>query len=241
MINEEVNYVKAQTIGDAWREVMWLCVKNGYDTVVKHGSYKGQIRRQLPFVTIVINEPGNRPLAPQVPQGCPVPTSDKKIEEIYFPEYLMSDKVKENEVYTYGSFIVPQLPRIIEILKTGDGNTNQACINIGDRSSVELNDPPCLRLIDFKKVDNKLNMTVYFRSWDLFAGLPENLGGLQLLKEYVLSEIEGLGLDDGKIIAHSSGLHIYDHFFDLADTLNVDKINVSEDVLREKKDFASVL
>jgi len=86
-----------------------------------------------------------------------------------------------------------------------------------------LKQPPCLRVIDMRIRYGKLHFFVYFRSWDLIAGLPENLGGIQLLKEwcldYINAELSDRGkplLQDGEIIAMSKGLHIYDHFWDMA-------------------------
>ena len=122
---------------------------------------------------------------------------------------------------TYGNYIAPQLPFVIEKLIQSKGNTNQATISVGDREAAKLADPPCLRVIDFKVVNGFLNMSILFRSWDLFCGMPENLGGLQLLKEYVLANIENeFPVLDGKIIAYSSGLHLYEQYFDLVRMLN---------------------
>jgi len=58
-----------------------------------------------------------------------------------------------------------------------------------------------------------LNFVVYFRSWDLWSGFSANLGGIQLLKEYMAGEI---GVEDGEIIASSKGLHLYDYTWELA-------------------------
>ena len=79
-------------------------------------------------------------------------------------------------------------------------------------------------------------MTVYFRSWDLYAGLPENLGGLQRLKEIVLAYLQAaeMQVEDGKIVAFSDGLHLYDQYFQIVDTLNVDKVQVGAQALRDK-------
>jgi thymidylate synthase len=228
----EANFVKARTIEDAWRDVMLLCIRNGWDFVVKGGSYVGQIRKQLQHVTIVITEPGTRPLAPIMPPGLPGPTNEEKIEA-YFEQYIMSNRIAENEVYTYGTFITMQIGRVIEILNKANGNTNQACIAIGDTSTTFLSDPPCLRLCSFKVVEGKLDMTVFFRSWDLYAGLPENLGGLQLLKEYVLAHLD-FPCEDGALIAHSDGLHIYQQYFGIVDSLNIDKIDVSSKAVNDK-------
>ena len=238
MIIEHTNYVEGVRIDDVWREVMSLCVKKGYDFVVKGGSYVGQIRKQLPSVCLVIKEPGKRPLSPIMPPGLPPPTTDEKIEK-YFMEYLMEDILRENEQYIYGTFIKPQLPKIIDILLISKGNSNQACISVGDRESVNLLDPPCLRVVSFKVVEGRLNMTVFFRSWDLFAGLPENLGGLQMLKEYVLVHLQDkLQIIDGDIIAYSDGLHLYEQYFDLVNVLNINKVEVNKKVMEDKNEFA---
>jgi thymidylate synthase len=231
-----MNYIEAHTINDAWREVMSLCLREGYDFVVKGGSYTGQIRKQLSYVVIRILNPGKRPLAPIMPPCIPPPTTDENIEE-YFTTYLMSTDLRQNEQYTYGSFIEPQIDRAIKILLDSKGNSNQACISIGDRESINLPDPPCLRTVAFKVVEGRLNMTVFFRSWDLFTGLPENLGGLQLVKEYVLEQLSPLNIQDGEMIAYSDGLHLYEQYFDLVNQLNIDKVKVSEEVLKDKECF----
>ncbi len=228
MINFEANYVEAYTLEGSWWEVMWLCIRKGYDFVVGKGSFEGEIRRQLEYLTVVITHPGTRPLAPRMPEASsiPPPTSDEKIETVYFPEYLLNPRLEENEEYRYATWIVPQLPKVIEMLKEYKEGTNQASISIGDKDSIFLKDPPCLRLLDFKIVKGRLNLSGYFRSWDLFAAFPENLGGLQCLKEYVLSEIQREDIKDGKLIAYSSGAHLYQHWFEVVNQLNVDKIDL---------------
>ncbi len=217
------NVVVAKNINDAWRDTMWCCIRNGYRYVVNEGSCIGQCRHQLENLMVIIEEPWQRPLAVIVPEqvGFTSPTSEEKIEE-YFYNFLVSDKKPENTVYTYGEFISKQMDRAINSLSVSEGNTNQAVIQIGDSSSIYLSDPPCLRIIDFKVVNGCLNMSVYFRSWDLFAAFPENIGGLQLLKEYMLIYLPQF--KDGKIIAYSAGCHLYEMYFPLVNSLNIDKI-----------------
>jgi len=71
-------------------------------------------------------------------------------------------------------------------------------------------------VVDTRIKDNKLHMYVYFRSWDLWAGFPSNLAAIQLMKEYIVSE---LGVEDGELIAYSKGLHIYSHDWKVANML----------------------
>jgi thymidylate synthase len=233
----DVNFIRAGSINDAWRDVMQLCILRGWDYVVEHGSYEGQIRRQLETVMIELHRPWSRPLAPFLPAGIPAPTSDNKIDR-YFCQKLMSSERDKNETYTYGQFIEPQLQHIVNLLALSKGNTNQATIRIGDMTTDRSPDPPCLRSISFKVVNGRLNMALYFRSWDLYAGLPENLGGLQLLKEYVLGELQDfIPVQDGKIFAYSDGLHLYEQYFDLANSLNVEKIRISDEAAWAKLEY----
>ena len=91
-------------------------------------------------------------------------------------------------------------------------------LQVAQPTDMMLQDPPCLRQIDTRIQDGKLHFYPYFRSWDLWGGFPANLGGIQLLKEYVAEEI---GVEDGEIIASSKGLHLYDYNFDHAKCLRM--------------------
>ncbi|HUV46079.1 MAG TPA: thymidylate synthase, partial [Dehalococcoidia bacterium] len=134
--------------------------------------------------------------------------------ENYLP-YLMTAHKAEGEQYTYGQYLEKQISEVIRMYKEDGYNTNQAFMAVGDSQSIFLSDPPCLRGIDTRIRDNKLYFVVYFRSWDLWAGFPSNLAAIQLLKEYMSSEI---GVDDGEIIAMSKGMHLYEYAWELART-----------------------
>ncbi len=218
------NVVKADTIQNAWRDALWCCARNGYDYEVKRGSYIGQYRKQLESLTLIIERPGTRPLAAQVPESTtlPNPTTEEKIEH-YFMNYLLISDKRPNTAYTYGECIADQITPVINILRAAKEGTNQATMQIGNKWSIYLEDPPCLRVLDFKIVDEHLNVSAFFRSWDLYSGMPENIGGIQLLKEWILTYLPE-SIKDGKIIVYSSGAHIYEMYFDIVDILNVDKI-----------------
>lgn len=232
MIDFDNNTVVGTTIGDAWRLALWLCYKKGYVYEInsakngeEFGSYIGQKRIQLPFFMGRIKMPWIRPLAPIMPPNYPPPTDDDKIGQ-YFAEYLMNPVLQKNEQYRYSSFIAPQISTVIRHLVDANGKTNQAAISVGDISCIDMQDPPCLRLISFKAIDGILRASVFFRSWDLVSGFPENLGGIQLLKEYVLEFVnDGLRekgvepLKDGELFTYSDGLHIYDHYIDVIKAL----------------------
>ena len=220
--------IVARDLPEAW----WMCLReiqrkdDSGNYIHPHyridtGSYEGSVRRQFDFVTIQILYPGTRPLIPDIPPGLgiPAPTS-MEYAEAYFSRYLMSNVIEAEETYTYGERIVGragtddknQIEEAIRIFKEGPG-TNQVTLEVGMPSDIGSVDPPCLRLIDTRVADGRLHFYLYFRSWDLWGGLPSNLAGLQMMKEYMAGEI---GVDDGEIVAASKGLHLYDYSWDLA-------------------------
>jgi thymidylate synthase len=206
-----ISVIEARDLSEAWFLCLRKTLAEGYEYKIDRGSYAGQRRKELDLVVVQVMNPANRPLIPDVPQGVPPPTSMKYIEE-YLP-YLMTAHRREGEQYTYGQYLEEQIPKVIKMYKNDGYNTNQAFMAVGDKESINLDDPPCLRVIDTRIRDNKLKFIVYFRSWDLWAGFPSNLAAIQLLKEYMAGEI---GVEDGELLAMSKGLHLYEYAWELA-------------------------
>ena len=207
----EIALIEARDLPEAWFLCLRKILSQGREYTIDRGSYKGHKRKELDFIVLQVQHPGNRPLIPDVPQGVPPPSSMDYVEN--YLQYLITSFKADMEQYTYGEDIEKQIPEIIRMYKEDGHNTNQAFMAIGNNQSITLPDPPCLRGIDTRIQDGRLHFIVYFRSWDLWAGLPSNLAGIQLLKEYMATEI---GVDDGEFIALSKGLHLYDYSWDLA-------------------------
>lgn len=112
-----------------------------------------------------------------------------------------------------GKYYLNQIEWVINTYKGYGHRNNQMVLQVAHPSDLMLLDPPCLRHIDTRIQDGKLSFFVYFRSWDLWAGLPANLAGIQNLKEYMAGEI---GVDDGEMIVESKGLHLYGYAEKLA-------------------------
>jgi thymidylate synthase len=206
-----ISVIEARDLSEAWFLCLRKTLTEGYEYKIDRGSYAGQRRKELDLVVVQVRNPGTRPLVPTTPQGVPPPTSMEYVES-YLP-YLMTAHKRKGEQYTYGQYLEEQIPRVIKMYKEDGFNTNQAFMAVGDKESISLPDPPCLRAIDTRIRDNKLKFIVYFRSWDLWAGFPSNLAAIQLLKEYMASEI---GVDDGELLAMSKGLHLYEYSWELA-------------------------
>ncbi len=197
--------VTARSIDEAHFKLIRLLFQTGWVYVNERGSFIGHKRLEYDHVTIHITHPHEN-IVPMMPVGVPPVTTSDDIAN-YAARYLLKGEPEPDEIYTYGEFIVKQLDAIVEMLRATP-DTNQAVIAIGNEDSITQEHPPCLRLIDCRVKDGKLHFIIYFRSWDLWAGLPENLGGLQLLQEHVA---ELVGIETGEMIAQSKGLHLYDY------------------------------
>ncbi|NQT75454.1 MAG: thymidylate synthase [Candidatus Omnitrophica bacterium] len=228
-------YIEAFDLDDAWFQCLSKILENGHTYTITSGSYEGQKRLEFDFVTIRIKNPSHQ-IIPILPEGSsiPAPTSMEYIHG--YLSYLLTGQKTETEDYTYGERLVDakvriketlggkemtremplevnQVEEVIKMYKNKGHGTNQAVMEIGMPSDIKLHDPPCLRLIDTRIRYGKLHFFPYFRSWDLWGGFPSNLGGLELVKQYMAEEI---GVGNGEIIASSKGLHLYEYSWDLA-------------------------
>jgi len=210
----EITFVEAFDLPDAWFTLLGHVLDHGREYVVDQGSFEGRRRKELQFVTLKVTNPEQRPLVPPMPPGVsiPPPTTMDYAEEYYHSYFVGADK-QPHEEYTYGNYIHAQLLPLLEKYERGP-HTNQGCITIGDASSISLEHPPCLRLIDTRIDDGKLHFVVYYRSWDLWGGFPVNMAATQLLKEELA---RALGVEPGETIALSKGLHLWEHSYEWAE------------------------
>ena len=120
----------------------------------------------------------------------------------------MADKNGEvNSNYGYQWRRNDQLENVINILEHGF-DTRQAAISIYDGK--EMNkyefDTPCTYAIQFTVVQNKLYMSVYMRSNDLWYGFCNDQYQFASLQEMVA---ERLNLPVGTYYHHAHNLHLY--------------------------------
>ena len=120
----------------------------------------------------------------------------------------MADKNGEvNSNYGYQWKRNDQLENVINILKDGY-DTRQAAISIYDGKEINKYefDTPCTYAIQFTVVQNKLYMSVYMRSNDLWYGFCNDQYQFASLQEMVA---ERLNLPVGTYYHHAHNLHLY--------------------------------
>jgi thymidylate synthase len=224
--------IEAFNIPDAWFQTITAIWNQGEHFNVGNGSEEGDTLKL--DVTIHIKHPEDYPLCDDK-----APTDMKHIQE-YGLTYLYTDFLGEHP-YTYGWRLqhpVDQKAELIKaILKSKANRQLTMTIRIPEdaiptrtiNDEVVKHEPPCLTMLDFEVLNGKVNLTCYFRSWDAYAGLPENIAGLYLyLKAFVEEINESLIangrpyselLFTGEMIFHSKNCHLYKRIYGLVKDL----------------------
>ncbi len=200
----------AKTIPEARALALDQILMCGDVQFIQRGSFANEaFRIQLPYLTIQItNHTFDR---------VPVPPTKDWPKEMtlkhgaaYYDRYILgSSPPSKNETYTYASRISEedQLVNVMNML-LDTPLTNQAVVTVGRPEDVLLDDPACLRTLQFMYTGDKLNLHSYWRSHDVFAGLPENFFGLSCLLEDVAAYAQ---LPCGSLYYYSAGAHIYSY------------------------------
>ena len=142
-------------------------------------------------------------------------SGDRKVEtlgNIYgkVPEIwqMMADENGEvNSNYGWQWQREGQLDKVIEKLKSNP-NTRHAAISIYDGKEINKysKDTPCTYAVQFTIIDDKLNMSVYMRSNDLWFGFCNDQYQFSMLQQGVAEE---LGIEVGWYYHHAHNMHIY--------------------------------
>ena len=100
-----------------------------------------------------------------------------------------------------------QLDKVIEKLKSNP-DTRHAVISIYDGKEINKysKDTPCTYAVQFTIIDEKLNMSVYMRSNDLWFGFCNDQYQFSMLQQRVATE---LGIEVGWYYHHAHNMHLY--------------------------------
>ena len=144
--------------------------------------------------------------------------SINKLSEIYgkIPpiwKRMADSKGDVNSNYGYQWERNNQLDKVVDILRENP-TTRRATISIYDGKEINdyNRDTPCTYAVQFTVLNNKLNMSVYMRSNDLWYGFCIDQYCFSMLQQHVA---ERLSTQVGSYYHHAHNLHLYN-----------DKINV---------------
>lgn len=206
-----MNITEKTTLG-AWKSALNCLIVNGKD-------YLDNLRktREILNLVICIEEPTK-----DITRPIEIMRKSKKwvyppMEEI--ESIVLSKKLAPAYSYSYGPRIfnynsINQVDKFIIPLLKKDGFSRRAVVILWDPvidANIYKKDVPGLILVDFKLRDNKLNVTSFVRSNDIFFGWPANIYQIFCLLAYVSKQI---GCDIGSITTFSSSAHIFEDQFE---------------------------
>lgn len=191
--------------------------------------YSEPYETMLPDIPQHLNIPN--PVAPDyINQYLSYVMSDKKEDKESYtygqrlngysiPHAIIHGLVMDKENYIDGlksiigpSRLLNQTYLLVDILRRTP-NTNQAILQVAQPTDCLLKDPPCLRHIDMRVKDGELHFYPYFRSWDLWNGMPANLQALAIYQKFIADLVD---IEVGKMVCSSKGLHLYGYVEELA-------------------------
>jgi thymidylate synthase len=132
-----------------------------------------------------------------------------------FRNYAESDGIFHG---AYGPRTREQYPLAIDKLRN-DSDTRQAVITLWNPNldnQPNKRDYPCTILHQFRIRNNKLNMSVYMRSNDVWLGAAYDFFQFTRVQIAMASV---LGIEPGKYAHHVGSLHIYEQHYDSAESL----------------------
>ena len=131
---------------------------------------------------------------------------------------------------SYGTRTKGQYDVMIERLRK-DPDTRQAVVTIWnpERDMLEKKrDYPCTILHQFRIRNNKLNMSVYMRSNDVWLGAAYDFFQFTRVQ---LAMCSVLGIEPGTYAHHVGSLHIYENNYEAADALRkTDNVEISPEI-----------
>lgn len=199
--------VSAGSVAQAWPLILDKIRTFG---IIKPSEYDEQQQELLAFTSIITTS-GEVHVDSHHYWNRFFPFTRQELEE-YVPQVTSAIEVS-GVAYTYGQRLrkpIDQIQRIVEKIKTVPQSRRFVACTWEVETAYAHASPPCLVTVQFNITDEKLYLTAYFRSNDMFAAWPKNAFALQELQKLVAHECN-LGVGD--LVVFSQSAHIYEHDF----------------------------
>ena len=192
--------IRGEKVGDTWLQILDTILRFGH---IKKSQYSDDQQEITCLTSIITNENPNKI------DFKPYFQFSKRHFKKYLPQLLTADKF-DGVSYTYGSRLrnfkgINQIDSIVQQLKTALYSRRAIAVTWDVGEDHLSSHGPCLDLIQ-ALVQDKLHLTAYLRSNDMFAAWPENALALRKI-QYEIAEKVGIKLGD--LIMISNSAHIY--------------------------------
>ena len=173
-------------------------------------------------------------LSPLLPEGKAY-TYGNKLRAYYYPspaeiknlvntgeykdfEFKQGEWLDKNINYKENYCEINQIQDMIDVLKRDP--YSKACVAITWHPADELmrkhKSSPCLVFLQALIQEEKLNLTVFFRSHDMTQGWPENAYGCAAIQEEIARAV---GIEPGLLIIISGSAQIYNNYYQQAEEM----------------------
>jgi thymidylate synthase len=127
-------------------------------------------------------------------------------------EFGKGPHLDQNVNYSDKGVELDQVKDLIEVLKRDP--YSKACVavtwHVQDELMRKHKSSPCLVFLQALVQDEKLNLTIFFRSHDMTQGWPENAYGCSALQKEIA---DGIGYPSGILTIMSGSAQIYNHYY----------------------------
>ncbi|MEK6968763.1 MAG: thymidylate synthase [Nanoarchaeota archaeon] len=202
--------VHEEKIALAWPKIL--------GDIMRFGSHKKShyqdVKEITNYMVVIGNEDPDKPYLPEY-----IGLTKEALEE-YYPQILTYTEF-EGTSYTYGQRLrhvpkkaeqemkemIDQIQEVVDELKKTSFSRRAIAMTWRVEEDVNSLNPPCLIIIQCAITNDKLSLTSYFRSNDMFAAWPKNAFGLRKLQQLIAKQIEA---DLGPLTIISASAHIYE-------------------------------
>jgi thymidylate synthase (methanogen type) len=127
-------------------------------------------------------------------------------------EFGQGPHLDRNVRYMGEGCAIDQIEDIIEALKRNAYSKSVVAItwHVHEELMRKHKSTPCLVMLQAMVQDEKLNLTVFFRSHDMVQGWPENAYGCAAIQKKIA---DGIGLEPGLLTIISGSAQIYKHYY----------------------------
>jgi thymidylate synthase len=192
--------VREKKVGDAWLKILDMITRFGH---IKPSSYAEDQQEICSLMSIVSDEdPTNIDWKPYF-------QFSKKELEIYLPQLMTSNLIGDVS-YTYGSRLrnfkgINQIDTIVNELRKAFFSRRAIAFTWDVEKDHDSTHSPCLDLIQ-SLGQEKLHMTAYIRSNDMFKAWPMNALALLMIHDEIAKKVNA---SRGDLIIISNSAHIY--------------------------------
>lgn len=207
--DQSVFKIRQKHIGEAWLEILKKIMKFG---TIRESFHGNNCRELFNIAAVITNEdPNNFKIFPYFP-------ITKKDIKKYLPNFMTGKKGSVD--YTYGERLwnFPQIPgqkyrynqvdQVMVDFLTRYPTDRAAVASIFGIQDHTAQSAPCMTFVQATNVEEKLDLTAYFRSHDIFGGWLLNAFGLRTFQKYIAGKLK---MPLGNLTIYSNCAHIYDN------------------------------